>query len=100
MYRNLTKRLLQFADSSTAGVASSFGICGFAVATSKAESSVTQQPSVIVQDIETQKYTPYSREQSPSGEANRFSASQEIHRILCNPKVITEFISTRHLSLS
>jgi hypothetical protein len=26
-------------------------------------------------------------EQSPSREANRFSASQEIPRILCNPKV-------------
>ena len=29
----------------------------------------------------------YSREQSPSWEANRFSASQEIPRILGNPKV-------------
>jgi len=29
----------------------------------------------------------YSMEQSPSWEANRFSASQEIHRILWNPKV-------------
>ena len=29
----------------------------------------------------------YSREQSPSWEANRFSASQEIPRILWNPKV-------------
>jgi len=29
----------------------------------------------------------YSTERSPSSEANRFSASQEIPRILCNPKV-------------
>ena len=29
----------------------------------------------------------YSTEQSPSSEANRFSASQEIPRILWNPKV-------------
>jgi hypothetical protein len=29
----------------------------------------------------------YSMEQSPSGEANSFAASQEIPRILCNPKV-------------
>jgi len=29
----------------------------------------------------------YSMEQSPSREANRFSASQEIPRILWNPKV-------------
>jgi len=29
----------------------------------------------------------YSIEQSPSWEANRFSASQEIHRILWKPKV-------------
>ena len=32
-------------------------------------------------------HTPYSKEQSPSWEANRFSASQEIPRILWNPKV-------------
>ena len=30
---------------------------------------------------------PYSMEQSPSLETNRFSASQEIPHILCNPKV-------------
>jgi len=30
---------------------------------------------------------PYSMEQSPSWEANRFSASQEIPRISWNPKV-------------
>ena len=29
----------------------------------------------------------YSKEQSPSWEANRFSDSQAISRILCNPKV-------------
>jgi hypothetical protein len=29
----------------------------------------------------------YSKEQSPPGEANRFSASQEIPHILWNPKV-------------
>ena len=33
------------------------------------------------------KNTPYSMQHSPSWETNRFSASQEIHRILCNPKV-------------
>ena len=30
----------------------------------------------------------YSIEQSPSTEADRFSACQEIHRILWNPKII------------
>jgi len=30
---------------------------------------------------------PYSMEQSPSREANRFAASQEIPRFLCKPKV-------------
>ena len=39
-------------------------------------------------------------EQSPSWEANRFSASQEIPRILWNPRFITAFTSARHLSLS
>jgi hypothetical protein len=29
----------------------------------------------------------YFMDQSPSWEANRFAASQEILRILCNPKV-------------
>ena len=42
----------------------------------------------------------YSSEQSASWEANRFEASQEIPRIVCNPKVITAFTSARHLSLS
>jgi len=42
----------------------------------------------------------YSMQQSPSWEANRFSASREIPRILWNPKVITAFTSARHLSLS
>ena len=42
----------------------------------------------------------YSMQQSPSWEANRFSASQEIPRILWNPKVHTAFTSARHLSLS
>jgi hypothetical protein len=32
-------------------------------------------------------FTPYSTEHSPSSEANRFSASQQIPRILWNPKV-------------
>jgi len=39
-------------------------------------------------------------EQSPSWEANRFSASQEIPRILWNPKVSTGFTRARHLSRS
>jgi hypothetical protein len=39
-------------------------------------------------------------EQSPSWEANRFSARQEIPRLLWNPKLITTFTSVRHLSLS
>jgi hypothetical protein len=42
----------------------------------------------------------YSTEQSPSWEANRFSASQEISGILVNPKVHYAFTSARHLSLS
>ena len=46
------------------------------------------------------KNTPYSMQHSPSWEANQFSASQEIPRILCNPKVHTAFTSARHLSLS
>jgi len=33
------------------------------------------------------QYSSYSMEQSPSGEANRFSATQEIPRILWNSKV-------------
>jgi hypothetical protein len=37
-------------------------------------------------------------EQSPSGEANRFSASQEIPRILSKPGFITASTSARHLS--
>ena len=39
-------------------------------------------------------------QQSPSLEANRSSANQEIPRILWNPKVHTAFTSARHLSLS
>ena len=39
-------------------------------------------------------------EQSPFREAKRFSASQEIPRILWNGKFITAFTSARHLSLS
>jgi len=39
-------------------------------------------------------------EQSPSGEADRFSASQEFSRILWNRKVHTAFTNARHLSLS
>jgi len=45
-------------------------------------------------------YISYPMEQSPSWEANRFSASQEIPRILWNPKFITTFTSNRHLFLS
>ena len=42
----------------------------------------------------------YSMEQSPSWEANCFSASQEIPHILWNPKLITAFTSVCRLSLS
>jgi hypothetical protein len=45
----------------------------------------------------------YCIEQSPSWEANRFVASQEVPRILLNPKVHYQFSSftiSRHLSLS
>jgi hypothetical protein len=41
----------------------------------------------------------YSIEQSPSWEANRFVASQEIPRIVWKPKVLTAFTITRHLFL-
>jgi hypothetical protein len=40
------------------------------------------------------------KQQSPSWEANRFSASQEIPRILWTRKFITAFTSASHLSLS
>ena len=36
---------------------------------------------------------------SPSWKSNRFSASQKIPRILCNPKVHYAFTSAHHLSL-
>ena len=42
----------------------------------------------------------YSMQQMRSWEANRFSASQEIHRILRNPKVLCCVWRDRHLSLS
>jgi len=42
----------------------------------------------------------YFMEQSPSWEANWFSASQEIPRIFGNRRFITVFTSARHLSLS
>ena len=42
----------------------------------------------------------YSIEQSPSWEAKRFSASQEIPRILWKRRFITVVTSARHLSLS
>ena len=41
----------------------------------------------------------YSVEQSPSSEANRFSANQEIPRITWNPTVHYRFIRARYLSL-
>jgi hypothetical protein len=39
-------------------------------------------------------------EQSPSCEANRFAASQEIPAFYGTQSFITEFTSARHLSLS
>jgi hypothetical protein len=52
-------------------------------------------PHVIKSNLLT-----YSMEQSPSQEANRFSASQEILHILWNPKFIIAFTSVRRLPLS
>jgi hypothetical protein len=40
----------------------------------------------------------YSKEQSPSWEANRFSVSQGTTHILQNPKVHYRITSARHLS--
>ena len=45
------------------------------------------QPAIALYQQPTYYLLTYSREQSPSGEANRFTASQEIPRILWNPKV-------------
>jgi hypothetical protein len=42
----------------------------------------------------------YSMEQSPSWEANRFAASQEIPHILLNQKIRYRIHRARHLSLS
>jgi hypothetical protein len=42
----------------------------------------------------------HSTQHSPSWEANQFAASQEIPRILWNPKFITAFTSASQLSLS
>ena len=42
----------------------------------------------------------YSTEHNPSWEANRFSQSQEIPRILSTRRFITAFTRARHLSLS
>ena len=44
-------------------------------------------------------YFTHSMKHSPSWEANRFSASQEIHHILWTRRFITAFTSARHLSL-
>ena len=51
-----------------------------------------QQQQLLVLVYHSDRYTciregTYFMEQSPSWEANRFSASQEIRRIVCNPKV-------------
>ena len=45
------------------------------------------------------RYLTYCMEQSPSGEANWFAASQEIAHILWNPKVYYRFISKELLSI-
>jgi hypothetical protein len=40
-----------------------------------------------------------SIEESPSGEANRFSASEEISRVIWNPKVLIAYVTAHHVSL-
>jgi hypothetical protein len=49
--------------------------------------TVTLLMVLILSNLVTYLLTYYSMEQSPSWEANRFLASQEILRILWNPKV-------------
>jgi hypothetical protein len=48
---------------------------------------VTVSPAVAENDRESATLLTHSMDQSPSWEANRFSASQEILRIVRNPKV-------------